>query len=269
MAVTINTVGILHNQHSSAITDDPMECDDFTFAIDYTTDAKHCFFTKWTIDGDIPNGIIISQSGVIQGKIAGFWDQPLVKHKPFKYPEYDARNYPEFNGRPINDYHDFEFDVICEWVEKDPNGACIIPGETTSTVKIRVIKDFDADAILFAKVYLDGVSGHEPYFCNYNGVDKLSRCEAIGGEWNKKLQICSISTPQDKKSCEAVDGVWENGYCNMTLASESYCQLVGGEWTKNYLEYNGTKYYDSAAYFEATGYADKLPKLTGIFLDLL
>ena len=264
MGVSIDETGLINNEAGPK--DNPREREYFEHQIKHTEDPKNCEITGWAIDGDVPQGISINDSGVIKGTIHGLWEQAsTTSKKPTEYVEYDLRNYPATNNRFEPNEYDFVFTTTVSWIEKDSNGNCTIPGTTSKSHIIKLVKDWDGDIILLFREVLDGGNGRLPFHCKYSGPTNKSQCEMIGGTWNDQYKYCSIGTPQTQSKCEELGGTWENGMCNLSLIQEQHqCEMIGGTWAKNSIMFNGVEYTNSEDYLNAAGYADKISKLNGI-----
>jgi len=270
MGVSIDDPGLINNEAGPA--DNPREREFYSHQVAYTEDSLNCSITGWTISGDVPQGISIDGSGVISGTIEGLWEQTSTQspRKDLKYVEVDCRNYPDYNGRYAAQTYDFTFTTTVSWIEKDGNGACIIPGSTSASHTIKLVKDHDGDAMLLAANYLDGKAGREAYYCVFSGPQTQEQCEAIGGTWNEKNGLCNIFTPQTQAKCEEIGGEWDSdrGMCSLTIIpTRELCENIGGVWSKNTLVVDGITYDNSADYIAAK-YPEKSEKLSGI-LDAL
>lgn len=270
MGVSIDDPGLIINEAGPK--DNPREREFYSHAVAHTEDGKNCSITGWSISGDVPQGISINGSGVISGTIDGFWEQASTQspRKDTKYVEVDCRNYPDHNGRYDSQTYDFTFTTTVSWIEKDGNGNCVVPGSTSASHTIKLVKDHDCDAMLLAVNLLDGKLGREPYYCNFSGPVTQSQCEAIGGTWNENTGLCNIFTPQTQAKCEELGGEWDatRGMCSLTVVpTRAQCENIGGVWTKNTLIVDGVVYDNSADYIAAK-YASKDAQLSGI-LDTL
>lgn len=264
MGVSIDESGLINNEAGPK--DNPREREYFEHQIKHTEDGKNCEITGWTIEGDVPQGITIDGNGVVKGTIEGMWEQASTStKKPNEYVEFDCRNYPATNGRFEPNEYDFVFTTTVSWIEKDGAGNCVVPGTTSETHIVKLVKDWDGDVLLLFREILDGGDGRLPFHCKYSGPTNKEQCEIIGGEWNEEYEYCSIGTPQTQSKCEELGGTWENGMCNLALIQEqNQCEIIGGKWTKNSVILNGVEYTNGDDYLNAAGYAGKISKLNGI-----
>lgn len=276
MAVTIMETGHIDNEAGPK--DNPRELEYFEHTIQRIIPDNHEII-QWYIEGDVPEGISIDSDGVISGTILGMWDQPsCVPKTSNEFVELDGRNWDN-HGRYINNTYDFTFNTSVDWVMTAPPYSS---GTDTKSHTITLVRDFDGDAIMFAKFYLetwDDGSGNsrEPYHCVMNPPSNETFCSRIGGEWDSEKGRCSIMTPQEQSYCEAVGGVWENKHsdgeyrCNLSLIdTQEKCEYIGGTWKHNELILDGVVYTDYLewlmAFFEANPdiYDGKYERLKGI-----
>lgn len=208
----------------------PRELEYYSHQITYTTDEDST--VTFTLNGTLPDGLTFYSSGLISGTVDWMVTQEeCVPKKDDLYIEYDVRNYPDYNGRYVNDYYDFEFEVTAHteyFVSVD-----------TRTYKIRLVKDWDIDAKKMFRDFLDGANGRLPYYCKYSGPTNQAECELIGGVWNEEYQFCDINIPQTQEKTEELGAVWTASGADMALIqTQAECEVIGGVWTKNTLMHN-------------------------------
>ncbi len=263
MAVSIDSSGDMPNEAGPKT--NPREVEFFSYQVPHTIDTGTCI-QGWSLGGDIPVGVSIDGGGLVSGVVAGMWEQPSCNPKKEKvFAKLDGRD-SDLSGRFAPPVYEFAFTVTVDWKEQDtaptPPVDCEIPGSTTESYVITLVKDFDGDAILFARNYLDGGADdtNEGYHCEFTEPDSMSVCSLIGGEWSTENETCSIPHPLSQGICESLGGEWtaETSKCDFTVtANEAQCEAIGGTWTKNVFVLNGVEYDNSVDYIGGLGLTSK------------
>ncbi len=204
MLTTIEDTGIIVNELMINGAANPHECHDYKHQIifneEYESDEEY-LSEKWTIDGDVPVGIEIDDTGLIYGYIAIFNDQPSCQdNNPEETLKVDGSNW-ENNGRFKHATFQFDFKVtrittyLLTGVGIDPETEEEVDIEeeleeiTTSNVSILAIKSNDITNLIFVKKYLE--AGHELKIGNDSYFeddleDFVARHPGPFGQCNKK-----------------------------------------------------------------------------------
>jgi len=120
---------------------EPIECDDFTHAIQYTTTTNFISIYKWVlVTGVLPTGFTLDTlTGVISGKLDFFENQPFAIDYNIKEPMLvSGRNYKN-NGRPITTsvITSFSIKAIYSITTDDLTNTNIsLPGDYSGTISI-------------------------------------------------------------------------------------------------------------------------------------
>ena len=263
MPITIDEAGALTN--TAGPKDNPRELESYEHAIAHTiaTDSE---VVAWSAVGNFPSGLTMNPlTGEITGTIDAMFDQPLcTPKKTDEYLEVDCRNYPDKNGRYINDTFVFKWTTTLNYLgplPAPPNTPKVFPMIVTEDHSITLVKNHGADGLLMAKEVLDGDGTRLPYHCKCNGPQNEAQCTAINGTWDATLEKCSIVMPVNQTDCTAIGATWEEKsagagdfFCNTVLIqTEAECTAIGGVWTKNTMWVAGVEYDNYADYKTAAG----------------
>ena len=164
--------------------DNPWELHDFLYPHFAIPDPLTCI-THYTLEGDVPAGISVNDSGDILGTIKWFREQPSCQDNwPITAMEMDgyqvAAASPNFeiSGRFKHLSYLFKFQITAHWLEQgmipdvmgeDELGEeivlvpghfepCMIPGTTVECVEILEVKDHNICNYLWSKGYQDRYS---------------------------------------------------------------------------------------------------------------
>jgi len=152
MPSTITDAGNIDNELLIEGAANPHECHEYSHKIVWVQGPDYSATTGWSIAGDIPVGISISGTGVVNGTIAPFWLQPSATDN---YPKEtlleDGSNWTNVGRfKPAN--YVFVFTVTWNYIDVTPLGV-VIPQVATAVVEINVIKDYGLDLRYYMREY--------------------------------------------------------------------------------------------------------------------
>ena len=162
MLTTIHDVGIISNELMIKGAANPHECHDYRHQIDFSEEygeTEEYVSEEWSLSGDVPVGISIDNTGVVQGYVAIFDEQPSCQDNfPDEVLKVDGSNWENI-GRYKHTTYQFNFTVTRITTYQDTLLMEEFQEIATSNISILVIKDNDINNLIFVKKYLE--AGHE------------------------------------------------------------------------------------------------------------
>lgn len=162
MLTTIICTGIITNDLMTKGAANPHECHDYKHQIIFNEEygeTEEYVSEEWSLSGDVPVGIEIDNTGLINGYIAIFNDQPSCQDNyPDEVLKVDGSNWENI-GRFKHATYTFNFTVTRTTTYQDTLTMVESQEIATSDVSILAIKDNDINNLIFVKKYLE--AGHE------------------------------------------------------------------------------------------------------------